>query len=247
MIFYGVELAAGTVAQNLVLEGFTNTSIPGIAAPQAGRLIFNSDSKLIEFYDGTQWSPVGIPLPIASSTLLGGVKVGNGLAIDSGTGVLDVIGAGTHLLKTFVPASANNFSPAIISDVSESYGVITSDLFQSIHTVVLSDVPVGATHVIVRVRLASVHYTNIPHASQIRYYWNVRKNPSETFVTKALLDTDEEVAYSELTNNFTLSISFDTATNSFQYQNQLVIRGSVGPGYTTVDGYVDGWYVDVNM
>ena len=39
-------------------------------------------------------------LPIASASLLGGIKVGSGLSIDSGTGVLSVTGAGAASIKS---------------------------------------------------------------------------------------------------------------------------------------------------
>ena len=47
-------------------------------------------------YNGTQWvngaAPVTYTLPIATSSILGGIKVGTGLSIDAATGILTVSG-----------------------------------------------------------------------------------------------------------------------------------------------------------
>ena len=49
-------------------------------------------------YNGTQWvngaAPTTYTLPIATSSVLGGIKVGTGLTIDAGTGVLSTSGGG---------------------------------------------------------------------------------------------------------------------------------------------------------
>ncbi len=87
MIFYGIEIADGTRAQNFVLEGGTTLPTTRLFG---GRLFFKSDTKKLELYDGTQWVEVvsgaiaGYVLPTASASVLGGVKVGSGLTISSG-------------------------------------------------------------------------------------------------------------------------------------------------------------------
>jgi len=54
-------------------------------------------------YNGTQWvngaAPTTYTLPIATSSVLGGIKVGTGLTIDAGTGVLSATG-GSSAIRT---------------------------------------------------------------------------------------------------------------------------------------------------
>jgi hypothetical protein len=91
MIYYGIELAEGTTAQNLVVEGSTVLPVTSLAG---GRLYFKSDTKKLKLYDGTQWVDIlsgagdTYTLPIATASALGGIKVGTGLSINAGTGVL---------------------------------------------------------------------------------------------------------------------------------------------------------------
>lgn len=73
--------------QNAVLHPLTNAP-----AGVEGQVYYNSVSKHLYIHNGTDWVAVGATysLPIASDTLLGGVKVGSGLAID-GAGVLSTV------------------------------------------------------------------------------------------------------------------------------------------------------------
>lgn len=113
MIFYGIELAAGTLVKDLTVEGgtiFPSTNL------QKGRMFFNTSSNALFCYDGTNWVSAGgagvtsfhnrtgavtiqatdlvgkineTNLPKAGLSTLGGVKVGSGLTIDGG-GVMSV-------------------------------------------------------------------------------------------------------------------------------------------------------------
>ena len=113
MIFYGIELAAGTLAKDLTVERgsiFPSTNL------QQGRLFFNTSSNALFCYDGSNWVSAGgsgvttfhnrtgavtiqatdlvgkineTNLPKAGLSTLGAVKVGSGLTIDGG-GVLSV-------------------------------------------------------------------------------------------------------------------------------------------------------------
>jgi hypothetical protein len=75
--------------QNAVVHPLTNAP-----AGVEGQVYYNSVEKAIYFYNGTGWvtSTGGstYTLPIASDTVLGGVKVGSGLSID-GAGVLSTV------------------------------------------------------------------------------------------------------------------------------------------------------------
>ena len=61
-------------------------------------------------YDGTTWKSDGVTssyvLPTASATTLGGIKVGNNLTINAGTGVLDA-SAGSSYANSDVDTHLN--------------------------------------------------------------------------------------------------------------------------------------------
>jgi len=109
MLFYGIELAAGTQAANLTVEGGSTNPTTSL---YAGRLFFNTSTSLVYFYDGSTWKTLsgtmeapggevtsfntrtgdvvlnindlsGI-LPTASATVLGAVMIGSGLTMTSG-------------------------------------------------------------------------------------------------------------------------------------------------------------------
>ena len=73
--------------QNAVLHPLTNAP-----AGVEGQVYYNSVVKHLYVHNGTDWVEVGATysLPIASAIVLGGVKVGSGLAID-GAGVLSTV------------------------------------------------------------------------------------------------------------------------------------------------------------
>lgn len=77
--------------QNAVIQNLATAPSSG----KAGQLYFNTTDKLLYQYDGTAWKAVGgvYELPIASSTTLGGIKVGGGLQI-SESGTLSTTGGG---------------------------------------------------------------------------------------------------------------------------------------------------------
>ena len=67
------------------------------AKDSAGYVMFNSTLGQFGGYNGTTWIPFGggsYTLPIATASVLGGIKVGSGLSINSTTGVLSATGVG---------------------------------------------------------------------------------------------------------------------------------------------------------
>lgn len=118
MIFYGIELAAGTLVKDLTVEGgtiFPSTNL------QKGRMFFNTSSNALFCYDGVSWISAGgsgvtsfhnrvgavtvhatdlvgnineTNLPKAGLSTLGCIKVGSGLTIDGG-GVLSIAAVAT--------------------------------------------------------------------------------------------------------------------------------------------------------
>lgn len=82
---------SGNEIQNVVIQPVA--TLPENA--KEGQIIYNSADKHLYCYNGTGWIEVGkeYTLPIASKDILGGIKVGSGLQIDSG-GVLSATGGG---------------------------------------------------------------------------------------------------------------------------------------------------------
>ena len=66
--------------------------------PVEGQFYYNTTDKKMFYYNGTAWVDTTYLLPIASATVLGGVKVGSGLAID-GNGVLSATGTDTEIIN----------------------------------------------------------------------------------------------------------------------------------------------------
>lgn len=82
---------SGNEIQNVVIQPVA--TLPENA--KEGQIIYNSADKHLYCYNGSAWVEVGkeYTLPIASKDILGGIKVGSGLQIDSG-GILSATGGG---------------------------------------------------------------------------------------------------------------------------------------------------------
>lgn len=84
---------------DLVQNELQNAVIQPLAvaptSPTEGQIYYNSTKKTLEQYDGTAWNTVGKEyiLPIATDSVLGGIKVGGGLQITE-NGVLSATGGG---------------------------------------------------------------------------------------------------------------------------------------------------------
>jgi len=83
-------------------------------------------------YNGTQWvngaAPVTYTLPIATSSILGGIKVGSGLSIDAATGILSASGAsGSASIKSTQTFTAT--AGQTVFTISGGYAVGLIDVF----------------------------------------------------------------------------------------------------------------------
>lgn len=67
-------------------------------------------------------------LPIATAAALGGIRVGSGLAIDAGTGVLSVSGAGTGSVTSVSVATANGFAGTVATATTTPIITLTTSL-----------------------------------------------------------------------------------------------------------------------
>ena len=110
MIFLdNIDLSTNEL-QNAVVQPLTTAP----ANPKVGQIYYNSVSKKLMQFDGSDWMTVGMvvndttagdgvitvdgvnmtvyTLPIATSTTLGGIRIGTGLNIDAATGTVSVSG-----------------------------------------------------------------------------------------------------------------------------------------------------------
>ncbi|PPD55744.1 MAG: hypothetical protein CTY12_00360 [Methylotenera sp.] len=136
MIFYGIELATGTQAINLVVErGNVNpTFTVGTAPDNIGRLFFNTVDNILYVWGNSQWDPLGFQgisggyvatvngksgnvvitaddilpqIPIATPTTLGLVKIGTGLSINSSGLLTTTVGSGGSVdLSAYAPINS---------------------------------------------------------------------------------------------------------------------------------------------
>ena len=74
--------------------------------PVEGQFYYNTTDKKMFYYNGTAWVDTTYLLPIASATVLGGVKVGSGLAID-GNGVLSATGTDIDIINNLTSDRAD--------------------------------------------------------------------------------------------------------------------------------------------
>lgn len=74
--------------------------------PIEGQFYYNTTDKKMFYYNGTAWVDTTYLLPIASATVLGGVKVGSGLAIDA-NGVLSATGTDVDIINNLTSDRAD--------------------------------------------------------------------------------------------------------------------------------------------
>ena len=74
--------------------------------PVEGQFYYNTADKKMFYYNGTAWVDTTYLLPIASATVLGGVKIGSGLAID-GNGVLSATGTDVDIINNLTSDRAD--------------------------------------------------------------------------------------------------------------------------------------------
>jgi hypothetical protein len=91
------KLDVASTTKGALLPRMTATQMSAIGSPANGLVVYNTDSTVFFYYNGSAWAKMGgtsgttYTLPTASASTLGGVKVGLGLAID-GSGVLSTTG-----------------------------------------------------------------------------------------------------------------------------------------------------------
>ena len=95
---------------DLVKNQILNAAFQNLAVapsnPVEGQFYYNTTDKKMFYYNGTAWIDTTYLLPIASATVLGGVKVGSGLAID-GNGVLSATGTDVDIINNLTSDRAD--------------------------------------------------------------------------------------------------------------------------------------------
>lgn len=85
------------VKNQLLNAVFQNLAVAP-ATPVEGQFYYNTTDKKMFYYNGTAWVDTTYLLPIASATVLGGIKVGSGLSIDN-NGVLSATGTNVDIIN----------------------------------------------------------------------------------------------------------------------------------------------------
>ena len=85
------------VKNQLLNAVFQNLAVAP-ATPVEGQFYYNTTDKKMFYYNGTAWVDSTYLLPIASATVLGGIKVGSGLSIDN-NGVLSATGTNVDIIN----------------------------------------------------------------------------------------------------------------------------------------------------
>lgn len=126
---------SGNELQNAVIQPVG--VLPGSA--KEGQIVYNSSEKNLYIYNGSAWKVVGkeYTLPVASSSTLGGIKVGAGLAINDG--VLSATGGGVADAVDW--SNVQNKPEGLVID--ESY-VHTDNNYTNTEKTKLSGIAAGA-------------------------------------------------------------------------------------------------------
>lgn len=123
--------------------------------PVEGQIYYNTTDKMVYKWDGTQWSAMGsaYTLPVATDTVLGGVKVGGGLSADANgvlsTDIQTIKRNGTALTPDANKAvnvqvtelTLGNNGELVLSDPASSREVTFKNVSEGVEIAVGSDAP----------------------------------------------------------------------------------------------------------
>lgn len=84
--------------KNQLLNAVFQNLATAPTSPKEGQFYYNTTDKKMYYYNGTTWLDSTYLLPIASATVLGGVKVGSGLAI-AADGTLSATGTDVEIIN----------------------------------------------------------------------------------------------------------------------------------------------------
>ena len=232
--------------QNAVLHPLTNAP-----AGVEGQVYYNSVLKHLYIHNGTDWAEVGsgYTLPIASAAVLGGVKVGSGLAID-GVGVLSTVLQTIKVNGDSLVISSNAVD--ILIAVGTSNGQIKvngSDI--TIYTHPTGDgnlhIPANGTTNNGKILTASALAGTYTWETNSPLWANIQNKPTSTV---ADIDNTVSLRHTQNTDTGTTSASFlidnDNGTNGVMLKTsagELQLRTNTDGAYANLrvkDLYVEG-------
>ena len=94
------------LVKNQLLNAVFQNLATAPTSPKEGQFYYNTTDKKMFYYNGTAWVDTTYLLPIASATVLGGVKVGSGLAI-AADGTLSATGTDTEIINNLTSDRAD--------------------------------------------------------------------------------------------------------------------------------------------
>ena len=208
--------------QNAVLHPLTNAP-----AGVEGQVYYNSVLKHLYVHNGIDWAEVGstYTLPIASEIVLGGVKVGSGLAID-GAGVLSTVLQTVKVNGSSLVISSNAVD--ILIAVGTSNGQIKvngSDI--TIYTHPTGDgnlhVPANGTTNNGKILTANGTAGSYTWQTNAPLWANIQNKP-----TSAVADIDSAVSLRHTQNTDTGTTSSSFLLDNDGTTNGVLLKASVG-------------------
>ena len=186
-------------------------------------------------------------LPIATSSVLGGIKVGTGLSIDAGTGVLSVSGGGSASIKSTQTFTAT--AGQTVFTISGGYSVGLIDVFlNGVYlspnqttatngtTITLGDAALAGD--IIDVIIASPVYQGattttdqLSEGSTNLYFTNARSRSALSFVAGS-------GAYNSTTGVITIPTNNNQITNGSNYITLASLSAGVGISYNNTTGVI---------
>lgn len=114
--------------KNQILNAVFQNLATAPASPKEGQFYYNTTDKKMYYYNGTTWLDSTYLLPIASATVLGGVKVGSGLAI-AADGTLSATGTDVEIIDNLTSTKTN-------AALSANQGKVLKGLIDTLQTAI---------------------------------------------------------------------------------------------------------------
>lgn len=208
--------------QNAVLHPLTNAP-----AGVEGQVYYNSVTKHLCIHNGTDWTEAGsgYSLPIASDTVLGGVKVGSGLAID-GAGVLSTVLQTVKVNGNSLVISSNAVDILIAAGTSNGQ-IKVNDSDITIYTHPTDDgdlhVPANGTNNNGKILTANGTAGSYSWQTNAPLWANIQDKPTST-----VADIDSAVSLKHIQNTDTGTTSASFLIDSGNGTNGVMLKTSAG-------------------
>lgn len=114
--------------KNQILNAVFQNLATAPTSPKEGQFYYNTTDKKMYYYNGTTWLDSTYLLPVASATVLGGIKVGTGLSITT-DGVLSATGTDTEIVDNLTSTKTN-------AALSANQGKVLKGLIDTLQTAI---------------------------------------------------------------------------------------------------------------